>query len=294
MYADVRAQAPEDIPEEVVWQRYVEGCQRLVIETEEAMGASRGEVASVLASEVIEAIFGEDWVASNLAEAKAYATQSNDPEVKRAFLHEEMQLGRYLFDLQPYDFFPDLIAGLRNRHNELRGAMFEAEVVWLLKYIPLQSAIRIPTGIKTNDYDIGVPFGDDEWPIEVKAKEDIAFTPKTLKQTLETARRQLPPGGVGTIFVRIPRTWGDLAAYGDDAETVISDALRSSSRVHAVVLISDAWTTELNQRFQTPRLVARVFCSTDCDPRVKKLLESYQVLWNADPVMFHPVWSRVI
>ena len=281
-----------EVPEEVRWARYVNACQALASGAR-STGASPGEVAHVLSEELVGRIFGEGWLDGLLAEGRAWKS-TGDADTKRAYLLEVVQLGRYLFDLQSFDFYDNLITDLRER-NDLRAVMFEAEVAWLLGFLPLRSGLRVRSGVKGNDYDLGVQLdGGTEWAIEAKAKEDVDYSRGALRNPLKKAAPQLPAGGIGSVFFRAPAYWLHDAAFVNDHESVIDEVLRSNSRIHAIVLVADTWDTDLAERFQTPKLHIDVHLRDGVDERVSRFLNAYQKLWSIPPGPIHPIWSGVI
>lgn len=254
LFSDAEWQQPRE-PVDVRWSRYVGHCQAVFDRAVSDLGASRGAVAHFMAELLVERLFGEEWAVSNLSR---------------------------------------LLQNLRDR-NDLRAVMFEAEVVWLLKFVPLVSNLRIPTGVKGDDYDAGVMLdGGAEWAIEAKAKDDVPFIEGALRNPLKKAAQQIPAGGLGTIFLRVPRTWNNDLEFERAWERVVDEVLRSNSRIHAAVLVADEWKTSSSQRFQTPSLQVRIRRSKTVDERIARLLAIYEQAWKVPPNMFSPVWSGVI
>jgi hypothetical protein len=71
------------------------------------------------------------------------------------------------------------------------------------------------TGISRRDYDLTIKFSDGvHVRAEAKCKlEESPITIRSLDQTLSKAKSQLPKRAPGIIFVKIPRSWIEDAAF---------------------------------------------------------------------------------
>lgn len=97
-------------------------------------------------------------------------------------------------------------------------------------------------GQKGKDYDLLVEQNRTLVRVEAKSRRaGVILGEKTLRYTLEAARKQLPSSGPAIIFVSIPTEW----TMEKDAEDVIGGCIsaffRNSARVNYIVLIWQQW-----------------------------------------------------
>jgi hypothetical protein len=145
-----------------------------------------------------------------------------------------------------------------------------------------------PQGVKGLDYDIEVDLGDRPWAIEAKTREeDQAYAPGRLTSTLKNARAQLPSRGLGTIFVRVPIAWRGDGSFRRLHADEITDFLRTTTRVHAVVLVWDEWRDRAFSG-RSWRRGHRVFLGPRADPTVAQVLEFLDQLWSSPIDMIGP------
>ncbi|MFI5913799.1 hypothetical protein [Dactylosporangium sp. NPDC051541] len=243
------------------------------------------EISYCIANIVIQKFLGDAWWGEHLAGGTTgQAIYLRSHRSYRGAPGEHVQrvvsLGRRVFEFQDMPWFGDLVANLQRR--DLHGAVFEAEVLHMLTSIPLEFRLRAPVGEKGRDYDIGVDLGGTEWAIEVKSRaDDSDYRAGALMKTLEGARRQLPGDGIGTTFVRVPYAWTKSGLYRRQSADEITDHLRQTSRVHAVVLVWDHWTETAFSGLHWQRRT-RVFLDERADLRVTKFLRTYDRLWSGD------------
>jgi hypothetical protein len=210
---------------------------------------------------VIQMHLGKAWVQANV-EGKAgtpdgmsqYTIKSNKNYLRtgpqtdllpRAEHYVRVRdLARRLFEFAPEKFYNTLVRNLSRRH--LDGAAFEAEVVRMLVRLPTIIDLRKESMQKGNDYDIDLLLRASPrlvWAIEAKTKvEDGEYSDARLIKTLKQARGQLPPDGIGGIFVKAPLKWSENTDFSDRAPEVIKSFFRNTTRVHAIVLVWDVFT----------------------------------------------------
>lgn len=195
-------------------------------------------------------------------------------------LHE---LASRLFEFSDEDFYERMCANLSRR--DLEGAAFEADVVRMLVSMPrLLIDLRGERNVKGDDYDIDVWFRvpDLKWSIEVKTKQDEGpYSKNGLLNTIRGARRQLPVGGTGSIFLKLPHAWATDARYQAEAAEVFESFFGSTSRVQAVVTVWDVFTHDPENEKSWDWEPARcVFRSSKIDRMLDELLDHYERLWG--------------
>lgn len=249
---------------------------------------STAELDTFIATLVIGNNLGEDWVARHIdgecsrRRGNSYLRTAPANLMER---HEHylriMELARRIFELGQESFANLLNDNLRQR--DLEGAAFEADVVRMLVALPRVALdLRPEHGTKTDDYDIDVWLGTEQrWSIEVKTRaESSPYSAKALARTLGRARSQLPPDGVGTIFMKVPTPWLGEADYRYGHADTVMNMLRNTSRVHAVVLVWDQWTLKPSGHGFNWKRGFRIFRANRIDELVGRLLDFYEQIWK--------------
>jgi hypothetical protein len=264
-----------DVPVAVSWLRYVEAVRDLMDQVAASNGMTDSQVRVAFAELFVAQVLGDQWVDNRLA---AYNGLTTEEHVR--FKYQLWRLGRLLFDLQSYDFFGGIVADVKQR--DLLGALFEAEVVRLLMQLPTRTTLRVPQGQKGLDYDIDFGGSRLQLAVEVKAKDETTpFTAATVRNTLQTAREQLPRDGLGLIFLRVPYAWTSDPEYAAGIDAPVEWLLRNTSRVQAVVLV---WDEIADRTATTMRLEPRqrVLRREGIDPRVDQVLRFLEQVWASD------------
>jgi hypothetical protein len=255
-------------------------------------GFSPAIVTFLLSVDLIRDALGDRWSRKNLQaelEAVLLADRGSGTEVDGRYLRYQLvtDLARRLFEFEDEQWYPRLVENLRNRG--LTSAAFEADVLRVLMAAPLRIRLRKETGTLGSDYDIDVDLGEmGTWAIEAKAKEESTpYSVENLVRCLKKARRQLPPGGVGAIFLKVPPSWTNDPDYQRSHPGVIRDQLRQTSRVHLVVVGADIWTSSPSGRGFRCRREWSPFLRKDPAEVVTKILpmleEAWRLHWDIGP-----------
>jgi hypothetical protein len=90
--------------------------------------------------------------------------------------------------------------------------------------------------VKGSDYDVEIIYPNElvvcgDAKCKVEATE---FRAETIDDTLEAARRQLPDGRPGIIFVKLPPRWMENPCFADICIGVARDFLRTTKRIVSV------------------------------------------------------------
>ncbi|OMC47620.1 hypothetical protein A5742_23360 [Mycolicibacterium fortuitum] len=241
----------------------------------------------LIATLVIENNLGSDWFTRHVdAGPRKNGTDvflRRGPDTKRERRDHYMrvlELGRRLFELGQEDFIELLIANLRRQ--DLASALFEADVVRMLISLPVVIELRPTVGVKGDDYDIDLWLRHNEpFAIEVKSRsESAAYSDSALRSTLEKARRQLPISGHGAVFVKVPELWLEDEIYIHSHAQVIADYLRTTRRVHFVVLAWDEWTHSEGGATLRRATQRSIFRSVNISQDAKFLINSYEKVWE--------------
>ena len=211
-----------------------------------------------VANDIIINIFGPDCWGTRLVGAKPdayFATRDgdgdgdgdggddddddDDDDDLHAYIHQSRVLG-LAHDLLICQHFDGFAAQRQEMSKQsIMAVHHELRVARMLHDSGHTVAFVIPSGVKGADYDLVV---DDVLATEAKAKEGTTvYSKSSLKNTLSTARRQLPQQGPGLVVLRIPDAWGKDRAFVEEAEKVFDGVLRSSSRINAILVLWDEW-----------------------------------------------------
>ncbi len=228
---DESLRGPENVG--VAWLKYVETVRNIMGDFAQYRGVSESRTRLMFAEVFVAQILGEDWTDKHIDSFKGQAGLE-----AALFKYRLWTLGKLLFDLQSFEWFGLFVNKVRS--SDLPGASFEAEVVRLLMQLPVRAVLRKESGVKTADYDIDLGSGGLVVSVEVKAKNDATpFSAQTVRSTFRAARQQLPPEGIGLVFLRVPTAWLADDAYQREMDGVLAGLLRNSSRVHGVIQVWD-------------------------------------------------------
>jgi hypothetical protein len=183
-------------------------------------------------------VFGEHPTISRINRAgrgfmRAEATTDDERyrNQQRALLTAEL-----LFNLQNVEGIDtrldDLRSGLvESTYSELEAGGFLRDRGVLFRYVT-------PSGTKGADYDAEIPLaGGGKLNCEMKCKvESTDLSEAAVRNPLQTARKQLPPGEPGLVFLKIPEQWVRQPEVAQLVPPAIDSFLRGTSRVVAVVV----------------------------------------------------------
>jgi hypothetical protein len=241
-----------------------------------------------IATLVIENNLGKEWVSRHIDGNAVRPSPGNylrcrpsDSMERHEHYVRVMELGRRIFELGQEHFAQRLIQNLQRR--DLEGAAFEADVVRMLIALPLVVDLREERGTKGDDYDIDLWVQPSRrWPIEVKTRDDDApYSDKALSRTLGRARSQLPPDHPGMVFLKVPTSWLGDGTYRRNYSDVVNSFLRGTGRVHAVVLVWDAWTPKTFGTGFNWKRDFRTFRTRDVDDSMGFVLDALSEFWSA-------------
>ena len=123
----------------------------------------------------------------------------------------------------------------------------ETEIASLLAYNGFELEIIEETGIRGNDFDLAATKEGITFSIEVTAKEDGPLTVKTISNTLNNKRTQVPPDRPAVLYIRIPAEWmRDTSVAQPIFTEAFSEFCLKSSRFNAMVLVWEEVTPFLN------------------------------------------------
>ena len=138
------------------------------------------------------------------------------------------------------------VEGAEHRYEYLREANIESgvadlEAAEIFHYRAIHFRFRAETGRRGADYDIEAFF---EIPIACESKcklETTRLTAKTVTETLDVARGQLPTDRPGLVFLRLPEPWVLDAPMQQLIDDGIHTMFRKTGRISAVIVHWREW-----------------------------------------------------
>jgi hypothetical protein len=144
-----------------------------------------------------------------------------------------------LFNLSDIENFDTQIQLIREGHIEpTLPNLYSAKLLFLSN---IQFKFVKPQGKTGFDYDLEITTENgQQLCLEAKVKlENKPFNTKTITNTLEGARHQLPNNYPGIIFIYIPFDWFNQKDLISNLERITGKFLRNTSRVCSVVYFTE-------------------------------------------------------
>ena len=209
--------------------------------------ASEGYVMQwyAMAMEVILTILGKEWWKKNCAITaikpdEFLSLHDHSEENRLIHQHRIITLGDMLYALKECKGYEAFISSLKKR--DMSSTFFELWVANTLNQNNFTTEFIKAKGQKGEDYDLFAVKNDIAISVEAKSRRSGSILgEKALRNTLETARKQLPSLGPGIIFISIPTEW----TMDENAEYMIRNNIdafyRTSARVNYIVLVWHRW-----------------------------------------------------
>lgn len=219
------------------------------------------EGSFVLATRILERVFGDEWVSQQFDSAPSY-----DNWLSRRKIVDQYTQDRFF--LRTIDIAELILIGQRNdsvrrviddlSRLPIRPILTELRFAAHLITQKCEFEARRPCGFKTNDYDFSVRFESGEWGCaEAKFRHEFSNDiEKSISNTIRKARRQMPPDKPCAIFMEFDRPWIDQA--GRDGMVRLFDtfqkAMVRSPKIVNITLTSQDWDIRSNRYQNEGRL----------------------------------------
>ena len=250
-----------------------------------------------LASAVVRGFLGEKWydrhVEPNKRKPGFLTMNETNAQTLDMSAFRIMDLAEILYNLQNVSGFDQCIAKMRE--GDIEGTYAELDFGRMLYRRQIPFRYVVPRGLKGSDYDVEVIYpnglvvcGDAKCKIEA-----TEFSAKTIDDTLEAARRQLPNDRPGIVFVKLPPRWMEIPRFADICVAVARGFLRTTRRVVSVKYYTAPIT------FRDGALHVQHFAKEISNPLTDfEAFHDWDILpmmimppeWNGIP----PWWKRVI
>jgi hypothetical protein len=191
-----------------------------------------------LASAIVRGFFSEEWFDRHVMPSKRKPGFLTMNETNAAATdmsaYRIMDLAELLYNLQHVAGFDECIK--RMRDGDLEGTYAELDFGRMLYIHKINFRYVIPSGVKGHSYDVLIRYPNGLTVCaDAKCKaEATEFSAKTIDDTLEKARSQLPDDQPGIVFVKLPPRWMEITNCADVCGAVARDFLRTTKRVVSV------------------------------------------------------------
>lgn len=194
------------------------------------------DLAFIVAQHILLQAFGADWMERHIGTRARLPDffRSREPAADDRALGivRAVHLAEMIFNLQDHEGVGKSIGLVAN--GDVEAGFTELEVAKLLRVSARPFWFVAPRGVKGDDYDLEIAFGDVRACAEAKCKiEDTEQSIQTVVRTLETARDQLPKDRPGIIIVSIPVSWGgsvDDGTKGQFLDEVVTTFFRRGTQ----------------------------------------------------------------
>ena len=224
------------------------GCARFLRERGPSGAADADFVRFGMATQYLRAFVDSEW--TNQMVFGQHPTVSRNNRKGRVFMRAEpmeaeerfrsqertVRIAELLFNLQNVEGIDARLEDLRLGRVESTFAELEAGA--FLRRRGVRFRYINPSGTKGADYDAEIPLHEKiKVNCEMKSKtEGTDLSEGAVRNPLQNARKQLPPGEPGLVFLKVPEPWVQQPEAARILPTTIDNFLRSTSRVTAVVL----------------------------------------------------------
>jgi hypothetical protein len=224
------------------------GCARFLREGHPSGAGDADFVRFGMATAYLRAVVDNEWTNQMVFGQNPTVSRSNrkgrvfiraEPiEADERFRNQErtVRIAELLFNLQNVEGIDARLEDLRLGKVESTFAELEAGGFLRRRAVPFRYVN--PSGTKGADYDAEIPLDETiKVNCEMKCKmEGTDLSEGAVRNPLQTARKQLPAGEPGFVFLKVPEPWMQQPDAGRILPTTIDAFLRGTSRVTAVVL----------------------------------------------------------
>jgi hypothetical protein len=221
-------------------------------------------VEHYMACRFIGAVMGRDWSAGKLPLCDSpdpWMLNGNDAWL-RATNNRPIDVRRVVYQsrvVRLADCFYTLIAGKfsgfdilreRFRTRETKPCFIEAEIASMLVVNGFEVEVKKESGKLGADFDLAASYRGEPINIEVTAKkDDTTLTAKTLTNTLNQKRKQLPDDAPAALYLHVPADWMHAPNTYDVLNAAIVPFVRGSARLNVIVFVWEFITPFLDGGF---------------------------------------------
>ena len=198
-----------------------------------------GKARLVLAVCIFEKFLGWKWCESHLFKAKNGFLYIDFSDAVRAdtLSIRIAELAENIFSLQSaagFDCCLDRLRTGRANSQQIEATYAEFEFGRVLNYYDVPFRFVPTTVAKTCDFEIAYPDGKLVLA-DAKCKRETAdFSVKTIERSLRDVREQIPKGGIGIAFIKVPQVWAEDYRFRHEMYREAERYMRGTSRLVSV------------------------------------------------------------
>ena len=191
-----------------------------------------------LGTAVVRGFLGADWLEKHVipdsSKSGFFTIDESGPHRREMSFFRVIDLAEVLYNLQNIPGFDECIQ--RMREGNIEGTFAELDFGRMLFLNAVPFRFVVPRGTTGADYDIEVLYPNNVVACaDAKCKiETTKFSEKSIRHTLNKARKQLPNNEPGIVFVKVPAKWTVDPVLSRSAIDVARDFLRGTRRVVSV------------------------------------------------------------
>ena len=205
------------------------------------MDCTLREVVAAIAT--LRALIGEEWVQEKILEADegSFINPTRERDLDNYKLQSRIvSLAEILFNLQLVEGIHHRIRALKTADIETALAELEGAHALYTSNIPFRFVV--PSMVAGSDYDVEALVGAITVPCEMKAKlETTKPTAASVAQTIDRARKQLPPNRPSTVFLWVPESWAANEQGRAAIEEGIARGFHRSARIARIFVHWEEW-----------------------------------------------------
>jgi hypothetical protein len=199
---------------------------------------SKQSASTHLGLGVLRVFLGMDWLNNYVLDGapnkNIFTMDEGDVALVEKTRFQVTDLAEVLFNLQSVSGFYECVDRLKR--GDIEGTVAELDLGRMLFIHKVRFRYVVPILKKGADYDVEIEFPNGIVACaDAKCKiEGREFSARTLENTLQHARKQLPTDRPGIIFIKHPQEWHDLPDFPEQAQTIATNFLRKTRRIVSV------------------------------------------------------------
>jgi hypothetical protein len=184
---------------------------------------------------VLMHMLGENWIYNYVAQEAKFQNlltlTSAVGEIEAGRQLRLVDLAEMLFNLQNVPGFDGCAERLKA--GDIEATLAELDLGRFLYLHSVSFRYVVPISKKGSDYDVEITYQNGVVACaDAKWKVDGAFNARTIENSLETAREQLPKDRPGIVFIKHPSSWAK--GHFDEMRELTAKFFRRTERIVSV------------------------------------------------------------
>jgi len=259
-----------------------------------------------LAIELLRIYLGNEWAnrvifpyeePSTKSESKAKEfLKTNNTLLQNRYRNQDriIRFAELLYNLQDVLGIDNVISKIKSQG--LESYLSELECASFFKRRNIGIEFVVESGEIGKDYDLEIKISDSIYiPCEIETKiESTHLSKKSIWNTLDKGRKQLPRDCPGIIFLKIPEAWIREKEINEEFEQSLNKIFRNTSRIVGVIISWEQWEWGIQQiRLSKYRIEKNIF-SKYLDKKTEKFLDSFEEHGSDKWIRFDLLTSKII